>query len=286
VRVVEIVFTRNEADLLQQNVDFHHKRGVDFFIITESQSTDNTREVMDRFEKAGIAKCFYDSERIMAQPENMNRMAEVAIDQYKADWIIASDTDEFWSAGLGLKKFLATIPPDVNVLRINRYQYFPTTRDTNSAVRIYEKMHYRENGGGIGFDTGLGEAPNFPARNKIIFRPPQNKFEIMPGNHSIHFDGRVISEVPSTKMMVREFPFRSFEQFSEKVIRAKDVFAKNNLYRTNKIYGTHWRYFVNISINSNLEKFYYNNIYFDEGRLRQFLTDGLLVEDSSLKNFG
>ncbi|PIS42778.1 MAG: hypothetical protein COT24_01745 [Candidatus Kerfeldbacteria bacterium CG08_land_8_20_14_0_20_40_16] len=281
MKIVEIIFTRNEGELLRQNIDFHYKQGVDFFLITDSSSEDNTREVMQGYENMGIAECFYDN-GVFLQKEQMDAMAKIAFKKHNPDWIIVSDTDEFWSHRNGLKRFLEQVPYDVNVLKICRYQYFPTANDNVNENVIYHRMRYRENGKWIGFNTGIGENEHSLARAKVAFRPINENIDIMAGNHTVHFPNRVTRKVSKEECIVREFSFRNYEQFKAKVKRAATVFEKNVLYRSHKDYGTHWRTYLEEYQKGRLQEFYKNYIFFNEERLQKALAEGALVKDESL----
>lgn len=281
MKIVQTIFTRNEGDLLKQNIEFHHRLGVDFFLLTESSSTDNTRDIISHFKAKGIAECFYD-EKIMAQKENMEKMVIIAREKYRADWIIISDTDEFWFTEGGLKGFLKNIPTDVNVLKVLRYQYFPTALDEELGRNIYQQMSYRETGKWLGFDTGVGDQVDNFARKKIILKPVTSNIDIMVGNHTVHFPDRMVLEINPSQLMIHEFPFRSYDQFKSKIERARQVFIKNQLFIKNKNYGTHWRYFLDLLEKDKLEDFYYNNIYFDIPRLNKYIQEGKITKDISL----
>jgi hypothetical protein len=284
MKIIQIIFTRNEGNLLRQNIEFHLKMGVDFFIITDNDSTDNTRKVMREFERRGVAKCFYSYKKTMAQKESMEYMAKIAHKFHKADWVIVSDTDEFWYTKGGLKKFLKNISSHINVLKVLRYQYFPTSKDDTPVKKIFKKMLYRENGNGIDIDTGNGNKSNDFARKKIIFKPIADHIDILFGNHTVHFRGRRVREVSANNLMVREFPFRSFSQFRNKVCRMKKILYKNSLFIKNKNYCTHWRVFVEALEQNKLKDFYYKYIFFNSRRLNEFVRAGKIVIDDTISS--
>ncbi|MBU0613562.1 glycosyltransferase family 2 protein [Patescibacteria group bacterium] len=281
MKIVSLIFTRNEGELLHENIEFHIKQGVDLFLIMDSASNDDTVKVMQKFEKQGIARCFYDN-KIFKQKEQIDRLARIAFRENKPDWLILSDTDEFWFYPKGLKAYFSCVPKEINTLKIKRYQYFPTEKDNSRKQLVHRRMLFRENGQGIGFDTGLGHYEEGIARSKIAFRPVHRDIDIMPGNHTVHFPGRRVLKVPKKECIIREYPFRDYRQFEDKVKRAEVIFRKNQLYKGNKKLGTHWHAFLQTLRQGKLEKFYKNSIFFDKYHLQKALTARVLVRDETL----
>jgi len=283
--LVQIIFTRNEGDLLEESIRFHLKSGVDFFLVTDNGSTDKTPDVLKKFEAIGVLKSFLDR-RAKPQKECMEAMTKFALNYLNPHWMILSDTDEFWYSKMGLKNILNSIPKEFNVLKVLRYQHFPTAKDDLNELSTHKKILFRETGQHLGIDTGVGDSTNNFARKKIALRSisKNSDIDILPGNHTIHFIGRRVLEVQPDDIVIHEFPFRSYEQFASKVERISRVLLENELYSNNTEYSSHMRKFIDIARNGNLKKYYNENIYFNENRLVTALKSNQITYDSSLLN--
>ena len=144
-------------------------------------------------------------------------------------------------------------------------------------------MLYREDGKDIGIDTGVGSKKSDFARKKIIFKPISDNIDIMIGNHTVHFENRKVFEVEKNDFIVREYSFRTYEQFRDKVKRADIIFKKNKLFKNNRGLATHWRNWLEVFEKDNLKDFYQNKIYFDKNRFKEAIGKGILVYDNTLE---
>src|SRR3954453_12067713 len=102
---------RDEADIIEENLRFHRAQGVDFFVIADTGSTDGTLEILERYERAGLARL----ERVEGGMKGLKRGGEEEITrtarEMGVDWVIHNDADEFWWPASGnLKATFESIP--------------------------------------------------------------------------------------------------------------------------------------------------------------------------------
>jgi len=90
------LLVRDEIDIIRENIEFHLNHGVDFVIITDNGSIDGTRDAIAEYERMGIAHIIDDPIQDCSQHRPVTRMAHLARDRYKADWVLSNDADEFW----------------------------------------------------------------------------------------------------------------------------------------------------------------------------------------------
>jgi len=87
VRLVMALKVRDEGDVLEANLRYHHALGVDAFIVTDNGSTDETPEILARYAEAGLAQVI-DAPGTDYREEGaawLTRMARLAATEHGAD---------------------------------------------------------------------------------------------------------------------------------------------------------------------------------------------------------
>ena len=85
-RVVMALKVRDEADVIESNLRFHAGLGVDAFVITDNGSVDGTREILARWERAGLAHVLEREGSFRRQgSEWLTEMARLAATELGAD---------------------------------------------------------------------------------------------------------------------------------------------------------------------------------------------------------
>lgn len=108
---------RDEIDIVDAQLAFHLNAGVDFVIATDHASTDGTTDVFRRYEREGVLRLLRE-EGDYHEAAWRTRMARLAATEHDADWVFASDADEFWwPRGGSLKDVLEAIPLRYGVVR-------------------------------------------------------------------------------------------------------------------------------------------------------------------------
>src|ERR687887_1142054 len=97
-RLVMALKVRDEGDVLEANLRFHHALGVNHFVVTDNGSTDETPEILRRYADAGLAHVINEPGTDYSErgSEWLTRMARLAATDLEADWVIHTDADEFW----------------------------------------------------------------------------------------------------------------------------------------------------------------------------------------------
>ena len=115
------LLVRNEQDLIAENILFHHKQGVDQFIVMDNLSSDETIQIIKDLGLFIPIKLIYQKENNYNQSVWVTSMARTAASQYEADWVINNDADEFWIfPGLDVKNYLKSFSRDIFGVELQR----------------------------------------------------------------------------------------------------------------------------------------------------------------------
>jgi hypothetical protein len=207
LRLVMTLLVRNEADVIEANLDYHLAQGVDFVIVTDHGSSHGTAEALRPYERDGVVKVLRDAADGHHQSRRVTRMARLALSEYGADWIIHTDADEFWWPLSGtLRDVFAAIPADYGQIEVRRVNFLP--RPVTGAP-FYSTMVYRE--------ARPLNLRGLPLETKRAHRGHPDVV-VAPGNHSI--SGGDLWPAPIVDMLeIFHFPMRDYEQFERKVIQ-------------------------------------------------------------------
>ena len=109
MKLVMTLLVRDEADVIEQNLEHHLAQGVDAFIVTDNGSLDDTLPILRRYEQRGLLELIEEPAQTYAQAVWVTRMAERAA-AINADWNPASGKlSKFRSCEQQLSKLLANL---------------------------------------------------------------------------------------------------------------------------------------------------------------------------------
>jgi Glycosyl transferase family 2 len=220
IRVVMAIAVRGPADALEQSLRYHRAQGVDFFIVAGSGG--QTAATVGRWAAAGYA-------RLLTEPDDddaVTRMAQEAVTEDGADWVIHAEADEFWWPLEGsIRDALAEIPPEYGAVVAPRAEFLAapdgdgefferqTVRTARSLLR--PRMAHRAYAdvlalGDDGQDFTVGGDLDEARR---LTRPKQAPLlrGLRPRGEDKTRDRLIWS--PEFPLRVFQFPLRSFEQF-------------------------------------------------------------------------
>ncbi len=188
-----IMNTKDDVDIIDACIRHTLAEGAEHILVSDMQSSDGTREVLDGYVTAGAVTVFEDRSPIHHQVESMTRLARLAYDA-GADWVLPVDADEFWvtTDGRTIAEALDALPQSVG--------------------RVYARMYQHH-------DWNLKE-PEAKPNPKCTFRSRPD-VTVALGNHDV--DG-VGGDAAYNVLEVREIQYRSFDQFVAKIAKQNATF--------------------------------------------------------------
>jgi hypothetical protein len=227
---------RDEADVLEANLRFHHALGVNHFVVTDNGSTDATPEILGRYADAGLAHVINEPSTDYSQrgAEWLTRMARLAATDLDADWVIHTDADEFWLPAQGtLIQALDGIAEPYGVVVAPRTEFVGrpdgpgsfadrlTVRE--SRAHLQPKVAHRAVPDVVVLDRGGHDVAVAGAGGDVAetLRPPgrpvhrtvrdPNGGDAAPAEHETR-----LVWAPTWPLRILHFPVRSFAQFKRR----------------------------------------------------------------------
>jgi hypothetical protein len=206
-KLIMTLLVKNEDDIVDETIKFHLNSGVDFIIATNNNSTDNTRNILLKYQERGVLELIDETAENFDQVKWVDRMIKLAINKYKADWIINVDADEFWYSRFGNLKLAMPEPNHFNAVYINCLHICSNKNDSDKfAVPLNVKGHYQN--------------------NWKCFHTAKGYKLIAGGNHDIKMKFGYKKYFATLDVFVFHFWVRSYEQYEKKVLNTFEAIEK------------------------------------------------------------
>ena len=220
--VVGITMVRDEADIIE-HVIRHMATQVDAIIVADNLSTDGTDYILhDLIRDVPVPLQVYADDVVAyEQSKKMTALANMAHDQFGANWIVPFDADEIWYApGQTIKQFLSQVRNTATV-ECNLYDHVASAFDDDLQANPIARIQWRR--------EYAAPLPKVACR----WHP---SMQIGMGNHDVAYKNQ---QAPwRQRMAIRHFPYRSPEQVIRKIRNGAQAYAATDL---PDHYGAHWR---------------------------------------------
>jgi hypothetical protein len=264
MKLVLTLLVRDEEDIIEQNLLYHLNRGVDQVVVTDNNSTDGTRDILEQYARTGAVHIIDERDDTYAQASWVTRMARLACSEHEADWIIHCDADEFWWPHRGdLKSCLAAIPEAFGVVRAPIFDFVPVP-DESRPVEVRMVVRKARHG-----------------KFKVAHRADPG-VSVSMGNHRL--DETSLDLYPRRPpIMIFHFPARSYRQYETKIVNGGAAVARNPQLPFETC--QHWRQLYACFQDGQLEDHYRREVLHGSRQLIGGLMTHHLVIDRRLRRF-
>jgi hypothetical protein len=231
--IAMLMLVRDEIDIIEQNIDFHLRMGIEQFVVTDNGSVDGTRDILTNFQRR-LGKSIViidDPEPAYHQSARVNRMVQVAKKRFRPSWIISSDADEFWYPASG--RYDSEIDGRKNILNCDWHNFLPRP-----------KMSWQE-------FTDVGEMRGYHGRMSKVFCLTRGLVGMYTGNHKSRSIPHIAAH--SDNIRVYHYPVRSYAQFERKVVQGHRAALIANFQESA---AWHWREYYHAWENGLLPQIY------------------------------
>jgi hypothetical protein len=270
MRLVMTLLVRDEEAIIEDNLDYHLNRGVDFVVATDTGSSDRTVEILRRYEADGVAHVLEEPPENFDHARLASRMARLAATEHAADWVFHDDADEFWWPQAGsIKDVLAGVPEGLGILEVPRRDFVAVPA---GAGPFHQWMTVR--------DVESRNLRGYPLEPKVAHRAHPDA-QVGHGAHSVEAPG--LDYGPRLPLIeVFHFQVRDYEQFEAKVIKTGTMYERSS--QLSSEVGRDQRELYEVYKGGGLPD-RFAAMLVDEADLRDGLASGRLIEDRRLADF-
>ena len=272
------LLVKDEEDIIRENILFHKSLGVDGFIVTDNNSTDNTVKILEELKNSGIPiEIIHEPEITYYQDVWVDRMIRLARDKYKADWVINSDADEFWySTSLNLKQDIERYRDKCNVLQTFLINFYPIENKKDFFKSCYFIKRNLSPFEQEDLEISSNRFTDACFRTKVIHKTKGYK-RIAMGNHRVAMTNKKEEFCPYIKLY--HYLVRNYAHFERKVINGGKAYENY----PDKIRGEHWRRWYNYYRQGRLKEAYEKEFALD--KYNQLAQYGVVERDATIYNY-
>ena len=274
-KLVMTILVKNEDDIIERNIRFHAKLGVDAFVVMDNGSDDLPVDILKSLQEEYNIKIIVNNSMSFEQGEWMTRLAFIAKNEFGADWVINDDADEFWvpKNGISLRDYLTK---KNGVLRFQRYNVM--------CIKELESIYHSEYR--INFPVGFTPEDilkNIPVpinmgkvSPKVIVNP-HGLIRIRGGNHSARHATLMQEQkgLDIPDILVYHYNFRGYDVFEKKAKKFEEVIKK---YPKVKV-GNQAKRWAQLYGKGKLEQ-EYENLVISENEITTLLRAGIICHDA------
>lgn len=222
LRIIATMMVRDEVDIVAAMIEHTLDQGAELVIVTDNGSVDGTTEVLEQYAATGRVELHHDPEHKKQQARVVTGMARRARTEYRADWVLNLDADEF----------LVPVDKELRVRDALAGTSLHLNAFTTDVVNLVGPPAW--SGGGIGRLNWRDHRPVEQLHEIGIHAHPtpncvhrgDSGIVVAQGNHfvSLLSNGQPPAELA---MEVYHLPWRSWAQLERKVVNAGMAYESN-----------------------------------------------------------
>lgn len=247
LKLTMTLLVRDEEDIIEDNIWFHHSQGVDSFIVMDNLSTDKTPEIIRSIAKEVDIEYLSQPADDYSQSDWVTEMARKAFLDHQAHWVINNDADEFWLPKSGtLKDVLSATAPDLSTLRVCRHNAVLCYDKNGSLLTTAHPRH-----------SELFERESFNnlgrlLPRKCIHRASAN-VEVSQGNHDIKGLTGSTMDIDD-EIIILHYPYRSLERYKRRIRLGGAAYDRNRKLPVSS--GATWREHYKLVETEEIDRFW------------------------------
>jgi glycosyltransferase involved in cell wall biosynthesis len=253
---------KNEADIIRQNITYHLPK-VEFLIVTDNGSTDDSREMLAAFESERVT-IIDDPTPHYQEAERVDRMIRMARDR-GADWVINCDADEFWVGDFQTvaRKYRRRW---YSRLWAPSFRMRPCAAENAGEPDPIARMRWRD------------RAPDNAFRK--VFHDTARYLMIVRGNHNVAVRGGRKRRLLPDEMRIYHYQWRGFAHYLRKCVEGGKAYEGRG-------YARHWRRVYNVwkaGGDEGVRDLYQREVYVPESRMGELVRDDTIAAALGLTN--
>ncbi|GAB3692063.1 glycosyltransferase family 2 protein [Angustibacter aerolatus] len=215
MRFVVTVMVRDEIDVIAAVIEHTLAQEPDLVVVTDNGSVDGTTEVLQRYADLGLVELHHDPVHRKQQHSVVTAMARRARTEHAADWVLNIDADEFWvpvDKRLTLRAALERTPLSLNAFTVPVTNLVgrPAVRGSGFSRLVWRDLRSDEQLQEIGINAQ-------PTPDAVHRGEPD--VVVAQGNHFVSIESNGQPD-PDVALEVLHVPWRSWQQFEQKVLHA------------------------------------------------------------------
>jgi cell division protein FtsB len=216
-KIFVITTVKNESDIIESFCRYNLTYCDGILVYENHQSSDNTREIIQKLVSEGLPVFFEDEEK-MHNEVGKNMLAQLAVSKYGADLVIALDADEFLyhTDGLNPRDTLEAMREDVEYQSIWRTYIYEKEPEIELGFMPNNFAHYR--------NPAMEDPKKYERHKKVLasrYLLTDKQAALSYGTHFLIYpeirQENIRTEI-CEKLVFAHFPIRSEAQVKTKAI--------------------------------------------------------------------